>query len=384
MNKKILSVSAMVFFIAGLGTGNWLWRAPTDQVDFSEYLRTWEYIKKGHVNKNVTDKDLFYGSIQGMVEALDDPYSSFLEPTAAEIASTDMQGSFTGIGAMVDKRDGNFVIIAPLDGSPAKRAGILAGDIILAVDDESVARLKFLEVIKRIRGPEGSTVKLTISREGTDDPFDVNVVRDTIETISVKWETKVVKKKTLMILKISGFHKDTALLVRQAANEAIVLRVDGIVLDLRNNPGGLLQAAINVSCNWASGVTLVIVEPRDEKPTHHSCQWRSPLSSMPTVVLTNKGSASASEIVTGALQDHGKAYVIGETTYGKGSGQSVFNYPSGAQLRLTTFLWKTPKGRSINETGLKPDEELKADPKDLAAGKDVQMDRAIGYLTIGR
>lgn len=175
-----------------------------------------------------------------------------------------------------------------------------------------------------------------------------------------------------------------ARLAGEPSKGAMITNVDGLVLDLRNNPGGMLQAAIDVSCNWASGVTLVIMEPRDEEPKHFSCKWRSPLSSMPTVVLTNKGSASASEIVTGALQDHEKAYVIGETTYGKGSGQSVFDYPSGAQLRLTTFLWLTPKGRSINKTGLDPDEEVKADPKDLAAGRDVQMDRALGYLTTGR
>lgn len=384
MNKKILSVSAIVLFAAGLGAGRYLWRAPSDQVDFSEYLRTWEYIKTRHVNKDVTDQDLFYGSIEGMVESLDDPYSAFLEPFAAEIAATTMSGSFVGIGAMVGKQEGNFVIIAPLDGSPAKRAGILAGDVILAVDDKPTRPLKFLEVIKLIRGTEGSTVTLTIAREGEDEALEIKVVRDTIETISVKWGTRKVKNKVIMILKISGFHEDTDVLVRQAANEAIALDIDGIVLDLRNNPGGLLQVAIDVSCNWASGVTLAIMEPRDGEPNSLSCQWQGQLSSMPTVVLTNKGSASASEIVTGALQDHKKAYVIGETTYGKGIGQSVFRYPSGAQLQLTTFLWKTPKGRSIHEIGLKPDEELKADPKDLAAGKDVQMDRALGYLTIGR
>lgn len=384
MNKKILSVSAIILFIVGLGTGRYLWRAPTDQVDFSEYLRTWEYVKTRHVNKDVTDQEMFYGSIEGMVESLDDPYSVFLEPFVAEIFDTTMSGSFVGIGAVVGKQDGNFVIIAPMDGSPAKQAGILAGDVILAIDDTPAESLKFLEVIKLIRGTEGSTVTLTIAREGEDETLEIKVVRDTIETVSVKWETRKVKKKVIMILKISAFHEDTAQLVRQAADEAIALHIDGLVLDLRNNPGGLLQAAIDVSCNWASGVTLVIMEPRDGESEHFSCKWRSPLSSMPTVVLTNKGSASASEIVTGALQDHKKAYVIGETTFGKGSGQSVFRYPSGARLHLTTFLWKTPKGRSINKTGLKPDEELKADPKDLAAGKDVQMDRALGYLTTGQ
>lgn len=384
MSKKILSVSAVVLFAAGLGLGGWIWRAPTNKVDFSEYLRTWEYIKRSHVNEDVKDEDLFYGSIEGMVEALDDPYSSFLEPTTAEIARTDMEGSFTGIGATVGKKEGNFVIIAPLDGSPAERAGILAGDIILAVDEESVTRLKFLEVIKRIRGPEGSTVKLKIYRNGTDEPFDVDVVRATIETISVKWETKTLKRKAIMVLTITGFHEDTGALVRKAAAEAIASNLDGMVLDLRNNPGGSMQAALDVSCNWSTGKTLVILEPRGEEPKHYSCEWVSPLASMPTVVLTNKGSASASEIVTGALQDYKKAYVIGDTTFGKGCGQSVFNYPSGAQLRLTTFLWKTPLGRSINESGLEPDEKLKADPKDLAAGKDVQMDRALGYLTTGR
>jgi len=183
---------------------------------------------------------------------------------------------------------------------------------------------------------------------------------------------------------ISHFSADTAAAFEKASQEALAAKVDGMVIDLRNDPGGLLDQAINVICHWSAGVPLVYAEPRGEPRQALGCKAGDTLKNMPTAVLVNKGSASASEIMAGALQDLGKARVIGETTYGKGCGQSVFEFPDGAQLRLTTFLWKTPKGRTIDKTGITPDEVLKAEPADIRAGKDVQLDRALQYLSTGR
>jgi carboxyl-terminal processing protease len=187
-----------------------------------------------------------------------------------------------------------------------------------------------------------------------------------------------------MIVSISGFHTDTSELFAKAVDEALESHVDGMVIDLRNNPGGFMNAAIEVSCHWAANVPLVIQEERGEEPKFLACRGPDRLKDMPTVLLVNKGSASASEIMAGALQDHAKARLIGETTYGKGCGQSVIKYDDGSQLRLTSFLWKTPKGRSINKTGITPDETVAGDPKEIVKGHDAQLDRALQFLSNGK
>jgi len=382
--KKLLSVAAIAMFFVGIGVGRMWSVSVSEDIDFTDYFKTWRLIKTKHVDTEVKDMDLYYGSISGMVEALDDPHSTFLDPQTAELFTSSMAGEFSGVGIEVGMKDGSLTVISPISGSPASRAGLLAGDVITAVDGVDVSTLKFIEVIVRIRGEKGTPVKLTVFREGFEEPRDFTIVRDDIKTVSVKWEPVTEGGKTFMVITVTGFHQDTSQLFGQAAAEALLSGVDGLVLDLRNNPGGLLGAAINVSCFWASGVPIVIMEKRGEEPRPFSCDMTAILHDMPTVVLVNKFSASASEITAGALQDHGKARIIGEKTYGKGCGQDVYSYDDGSELHLTTFLWKTPSGRTIHKSGITPDEILEADPEDLAEGEDIQLDRAIRYLSEGR
>lgn len=398
MKKKILiAAAALGLFVAGIGASRWVTptlnsprtmdvsQPPSTAVDTSDYARTWKYIKQNHIDTQVKDEDLFYGSVAGLVEALDDPYSVFLPPKEAALDRSRMEGSFFGIGAELGLKEGRVTVIAPIADTPAAKAGLQAGDIIISVDGKETYRMKLTDVVILIRGEKGKPVKLMIYREGLKEPKEITVVRAEIVIHSVKWTPKKIGKKTFMVVTISSFIDDTAKLFDQAADEAKAANMNGMVVDLRNNPGGYLKSAIAISCNWVTAGPIVIMEPRDEPPQPLNCEAvDGTLWDMPTVVLVNKGSASASEIMAGALQDYGKAHVIGETTYGKGCGQSVIKYPDGAELRLTTFLWKTPKNRSINKTGIAPDETLKADADDVAHGKDVRLDRALKYLTDGR
>lgn len=353
-------------------------------IDFTDYYRTWHLIKTKHIKTDVTDQELFYGSVDGMVQALEDPYSAFLDPEMAELSNSSMQGSFSGIGAELSGKDRAFRVIAPMEGSPAEKAGLLAGDIITAVNGKKIRGMKLLRVVILIRGKEGTAVTLTIEREGRKAPLDIRIVRGRIETVPVEWSTASKNGREIMVIELSSFNLSTSKLFAEAMVEAKTSGVDAMVIDLRNNPGGMLRVAADVTCSWIAREPFVIQEPRGESPQPWDCNRLAPLHDMPTVILVNKDSASASEIMAGALQDYGKAYVIGEKTHGKGCGQSVIGYEDGSELHLTTFLWKTPKGRSIHEIGITPDEVLKADPDDIEKGKDVQLERALEYLTGGK
>lgn len=376
---------ASQYFLASLPVGAAaLARHAPPGIDFTDYYRTWHLIKTRHIKTDVTDQELFYGSVGGLVQALEDPYSSFYAPEEVELQDSSYDGSFAGIGAELKQKDRVIEVISPMDGSPAEAAGLKTGDIITAVDGKVIVGMKILKVVKLIRGKEGTEVTLTVYREGRKAPFDIKIVRGEIKTVSVKWDTSLKANRHIMVVELSMFKRDTSGLFAQAMVEAKESGVDAMVIDLRNNPGGMLHVARNVVCNWIAEKPFVIEEPRGESPRPRGCNRLAPLQDMPTVVLVNKGSASASEIMTGALQDYKQAYVIGEQTHGKGCGQSVIDYADGARLNLTTFLWKTPKNRSIHETGITPDEILKADPDDIEKGKDVQLERALQYLTGGK
>jgi carboxyl-terminal processing protease len=323
-----------------------------------------------------------YGSISGAVSSLGDPYTTFLPPKELTNFKTQLKGSFGGIGAEVGMKDGNIVIIAPLDESPAFKAGILAGDYIVSVDGLSTEGWAVDEAVEKIRGPKGTTVVLSIFRAGKEKPFEVKIVRDTIVIKSVKISYQDVekngKKVKIAVVDINEFGDDTSSLFKQAVNEILTKNVSGIIVDLRNNPGGYLQTAVDVASSWVKAGDLVVSEVHsDGKNQEYKAVGTARLSGIKTIVLINGGSASASEILAGALKDHNLATLMGEKSFGKGSVQELVDLPGGSAVKVTVAKWVTPNGKNLNKNGLDPDTEIKITEEDVKNLKDSQFDKAL-------
>lgn len=348
-----------------------------DDIKFSLFWDVWDMIKDEYVDQPVSEKDLFYGAMMGLVWALGDQHSVFFDPEMAAEFAEDLSGTFEGIGAEIEVKDYQLQIVAPLPNSPAERAGILAGDKILAIDGVDTTGMTTDEAVKRIRGEKDTVVVLTISRDGLAAAEDVSITRDTIAIDSV---TYVLRPDGLAVVTISFFNGDTSRLFADAARRALTDGASGIILDLRNDPGGYLAAAIDVAGAWVGQRTVVIEKVRDQSlPILGRSQ--AMLAGVPTVVLVNGGSASASEIVAGALQDHGLATIVGEQTFGKGSVQDYRDLSDGSAIKLTIARWFTPLDRSIDESGITPDIVVTMTEADYLADLDPQMERAIDLLS---
>lgn len=348
-----------------------------DDVDFGQYWEIWDLIKEAYYQQPVSEKDLFYGSLQGMLWALDDAHSVFFTPEMAEEFNGELEGTFSGIGAEIGKRDDVIVVVAPLSDSPAEQAGLLAGDAILAVDDEDIIGVSVSEAVYKIRGEEGTEVVLTIQRDGVEELLEISIIRGEIQINSVEWE---IRDDGIAVIEMSMFNDDTTPLFTEAVQEILTADVSGLVLDLRNNPGGLLTEAINVAGFWVNGNTVVQKSVAGEIQKFDA-SGAALLEDMETVVLVNGGSASGSEILAGALQDYGFATVIGEQTFGKGSVQDYYELPDGSAVKVTTAEWLTALGRSINEVGITPDIIIEYTLEAYEAGEAPQFDAAIDFLT---
>ncbi|HNW55575.1 MAG TPA: S41 family peptidase [bacterium] len=345
-----------------------------NDVDFSLFWNTWDMLKADYVDHgNLTDKQLFYGALSGLVGAAKDPYTVFMNPEEAKMFSDDLSGSFTGIGAEVGMRNDIITIVAPLEGMPAQKAGLRAGDKVYAINKESTAGLSVDEAVKKIRGEKGTEVTLTIAR-GSDKIRDIKIVRDTIVIKSVK--TSYDEKTGLYLIEINNFNSDTNGLFRQAVEDIKVKHPKGIILDMRNNPGGYLDSAVAISSYWIQDKVVVSEQFSTGVKQDQLSSGVAYLADIPTVVLINQGSASASEIVAGALMDHEKATVVGKTSYGKGSVQVVRDLPDGSLVKITAAKWLTPKGTSINEKGIKPNVEVDLTEEDFNKNIDPQLDKA--------
>ncbi len=324
---------------------------------------------------------LTHGAIRGVVQALGDPYTSFIDPQAAAILNEDASGTFEGIGAMVSMReDGYLEVVSLIPGQPAEAAGVLPGDIILAVGDQSLEGLSLYEAIGYIRGPAGSEAVLKIARSGEKEPIIITVVRARIEVPVVEYK---MLDNNIAYIRLIEFDANASERVNDALKELLKNKPKGLIFDLRANPGGWLDEAIKVSDIFL-GKGLVMIERNEEEGSERRFYaYNGDLGEdIPMVVLVDSGTASASEIVAGALQDYGRAVLIGTKTFGKGSVQRPNDFPDGAQLRVTIAKWFTPKGRSIHGDGLEPD--IKAEyPEDTPRGEDPQLNRAIEYLTSG-
>lgn len=345
-------------------------------VDFDLFKDVWQRMKKEYVDKNVPDTKLFYGALSGIVASVGDPYTVFLDPDTAKKFEESLSGSFEGIGAEIGMKKEQIVIMAPLPDTPAEHAGLRSGDMILKIDNKSTTGMSLDQAVTKIRGKGGTTVTLTIYREGEKKERDIAIIRDTIQVKSVTWSMK----GSIAYVRVSHFNEDTESGFADSIRAALAKKPKGLILDLRNNPGGFLDTAVQMAGYWVDGETVVVEKYDEQRKDEYKGHVSALLKNMPTVVLVNQGSASASEIVSGALQDYGKAKLVGKKTFGKGSVQDLQRLKDGSALKVTVAKWLTPKGRMINELGIKPDVEVDIKDEDITAKKDPQLDKALEML----
>jgi len=350
-------------------------------VDFSLFWQVWKFVHDNYVNRSISDTKLFYGAIEGMVAGLNDPYSVFMDPQTAKDFGDELTGSFDGIGAEIGVKDGNLVIVAPLPGTPAERAGIKSGDRILAIDNTDTTGMAVDKAVNMIRGQRGTKVKLLVQPVKQSVPQELEITRDKIVLKIVDSEMKKLPNgNQVAYIKLVQFSNNSNALFKEAWRKLAAQGPKGIIFDLRNNPGGYLDQGVAVASHWIKQGTVVIEKAPKAPDKPYPSSGLGELSQIPTVVLVNGGSASAAEIVTGALQDYGLATVVGEKTFGKGSVQNLQDFPDGSAIKLTIAKWYTPKDRSIDKNGLIPDIEVTENPKDLVTGKDTQLERALQLL----
>jgi carboxyl-terminal processing protease len=350
----------------------------SDDVRFDLFWDVWDTMKEEYVDKDrLNEKEMFYGAIKGMVASAGDPYTVFMDPKIAQEFADDLAGTFDGIGAEIAIRDDILTVVAPLSGSPAEKSGLKAGDKIFAINGTSTAGITVEEAVGKIRGQKGTTVTLTILHEGSDKTDDYVITRDKIVIKSVKTE---MKGNGIFVITISNFNNDTAELFGKAVNEAVRNNPKGIILDIRNNPGGYLETAIDVASAWIDEGVIVSERFSDDKKNDFFPRGRARLKDFKTIVLINQGSASASEIVAGALKDGGKAALVGKKTFGKGSVQTLDEFSDGSTIKITIAEWLTPKGYNINDEGIDPDVEVNLEREDFENDRDPQMEKAMEIL----
>ncbi|HOS98869.1 MAG TPA: S41 family peptidase [bacterium] len=374
-----LSNPEIVFLgkVSGLYNSDTGGRLSSD-LNFNLFWQTWDIVKTNYVDHDqLTDKQMFYGALRGLVGSTKDPYTIFMDPEDAKMFNEDLAGSFSGIGAEVGLRNDVITIIAPLADTPAERAGLRAGDKVYAIDQQSTAGLTVDEAVKKIRGPKGTKVTLTIGR-GDAKLQDITIVRDVIVVKSLDYSYN--SEDGLFIITINNFNADTETLFAEAVADIKVKNPRGLIVDLRNNPGGYLDSAVAIASYWIESGVIVGEQSATESPRQYLARGFAPLANLPTVVLINQGSASASEIVAGALMDYGQATTIGKTTFGKGSVQMVKDLPDGSMIKITTDKWLTPSGVSINDKGITPDIEIDFTEEDFNANRDPQIEKAKEFL----
>jgi len=329
---------------------------------FSEAL---SIVQKNYVEEPET-RELVRGAIKGMLSSLD-PHSSFMDPDMFKEMQIDTQGEFQGIGITIGIRDNILTVIAPIDDTPAFRAGLIAGDKIIMIEDQPTKDMTLMEAVKLMRGPKGTDVTISILREGEPEPIKFKITRDVIPILSVK--TRDVDPNVGYI-RITNFQKKTSAEFQESLEKIRDEKGNsfkGLVLDLRNNPGGLLISAIEIADNFIDSGPIVTTKGRLPSQNYsYNAKMKGTEPAYPMVVLVNGGSASASEIVAGALQDYRKAILIGTTTFGKGSVQTIYPLLDGSGMRVTTARYFTPSGRSIQATGIEPDIRVVNDGKQMA------------------
>lgn len=350
-------------------------QSSNQKLDYAGVEEVYEKLQQGFDGELDATK-LEDGLKEGLVKAAGDPFTEYLNAEQSKQFDEQLSGSFQGIGAELSKEEQSIIIVSPIAGFPAEKAGLKARDIISKINDESAFDISVTDAVNKIRGEKGTTVKLEIIRDGR--PLNFEIVRDQINIPSV---TSEITADNIGIIEISRFGEDTTSLVREAALDMKSKNVRGVVLDMRGNPGGLLDASVGVANIWLQRGSKILEEKRGDKVVKTFTATTNPvLNGVPTVVLVNEGSASASEIVAGALRDNNAATIIGQKTFGKGSVQELRELNDGGTLKVTIARWFTPAGRNIDKEGIEPDQAIEITDEQAAANQDPQKDAALTKL----
>jgi carboxyl-terminal processing protease len=372
-----------------LNTSNQSNNPKTQNIDFSLFWETWDKVEQKFVDKKKLDpKKMFYGAIKGLVASLDDPYTFFLTPEENKQSKDDLGGKFEGIGAQLGLKDNRIVIIAPLKDSPAEKAGIRAGDYVIKVDKQSVKGWTLMQVVSKIRGPKGTKVLLTLDRNGKEYSVEITRNQIIVKSVELTYEVKNGCKsdcKKIAYLKINQFGENTNNEWNTAVEEIVSKwkskEIYGLVLDVRDNPGGYLDSAVYLASEFIPlGKLVVKQESSSSESRKYYVERDGQLLNIPMTVLINKGSASASEILSGALRDYNRAQLIGEKSFGKGSVQEALDLKNGAGLHVTVAKWILPKGDWINSKGIEPQikvENIIKEGNTLTKETDKQLEKAI-------
>lgn len=352
-----------------------------ERVDMGLFWETWSVLEQKYVDpQELMTNEMVYGAIEGMVAATGDPYTVFMTPKESREFQEQVDGEFEGIGVEITLKNNVLTVVSPLKNSPAKLAGLQPEDIITHIDGELSDGFTLEEAARLIRGPKETTVDLTVLRERTGEIFELTIERQDITIDSVEW---VLEGGNIALIQVNRFSGETTNDFAKVASEVLNAQVDGIVLDLRFNSGGLLESSTDISSTFLEGknkklVTIKRRNSEDDEVIYSNGKGR--LVNIPMVVIINSGTASAAEIVAGALQDHNRAKVVGEQSFGKGTVQSVENLSGGASLRVTIAKWFTPNDHNISESGITPDIEVPMSLEDYANGVDPQLDKALELL----
>lgn len=405
----LILIAGLVGYYIGVNKVNFEWKkfhpkitvtskSPPPEVtnaDFAQFWSVWQKLEEDYYDKTKLDpKKMVNGAITGMVNSLGDPFTVYLPPVQNENFKAGLAGQFQGIGAELGTKDNQIIVIAPITGSPAEKAGIRAGDIILAVDGKSIANWTINQAVEKIRGQKGTSVTLTVGQKDKE-PKDVKIVRDVITVKSLEAGIKKVSDlngvkldkaagdQQVIYARLSQFGDNTNDEWLDQINKVSIAmnsnkNVKGVIFDLRNNPGGYLTDAVFIASEFLQEGQPVVIQEENGQRNVMKANRRGLLTDMPVIILVNKGSASASEIVAGALRDHGRATIVGETSFGKGTIQQAEDLGGGAGLHVTIAKWLTPNGTWVHEKGIEPDIKVTLDPKQPE--RDLQLEKAVQEL----
>lgn len=357
-------------------------KAPTSQtVDFALFWEAWDQVSKDYLNRPVDPKKMMYGAVRGMVESLGDPYTSFLDPGVNKVVNNSLNGAYEGVGMELGIKDGLLMVVSPLDGSPAKKAGILAGDKIFEIEGKSTAGITVTEAVSKIRGQAGTVSILKIQR-GNADPFVLTVKREKITVASVTWQDK---GDGTAYIRISRFGADTNGDWDTVVKEVNVKmrELNAIVLDLRGNPGGYLQSAVHIASDFYTGKPVLYEQTALGEQMPFNAQGSADFARIPVIILIDEGSASASEILASALKENIGAVLVGTQSFGKGTIQDAKEFKDGSGLHITIAKWLTSAKKWVGDkdengkVGLKPDIAVEITAEDINSAKDPQLDKAL-------